>query len=218
MACPVCLHEEHLPSCNWAKMHGPFIRTYTKKFVNPLDLKPEDIDIEDIAHHLACINRFVGALRTPVSVGQHSVGVSRLIRGWAGPEYGLYGLLHDASEAYLGDVSKWVKSHPDMQAYRDAEERAERAIYERFGLTYIDMSKESGAILERADRLMVRVEGQLGFDVPELLPGNDRYGAVTDEEWTDVQDLVGPRFISEMDWRNVKLSFMMEYRELTRIK
>jgi hypothetical protein len=183
-----------------------------------MHLRPEDIDIEDIAHHLACSNRFVGALRTPVSIAQHSICVARLVGGWAGKEYALYGLLHDASEAYLGDVSKWVKEHPSMERYRDAENLAQAVIYERFGLSYVDMEHESGAVLERADRLMVRVEGELGFDVPELIPGNDRYGAVTDEEWKDVRQLAGGFLTRELDWRSAKTLFLLEYKDLTRIR
>lgn len=200
-------------------MKGPWIRTYTKRIVNPLDLRAEDIDIEDIAHHLATQNRFVGALRTPVSIAQHSICVARLMKGWLGElRFALYGLLHDASEAYLGDVSKWLKSHPEMWFYRDAEERGQRIIEEKFGLDSFDMAVLAGEALERADRLMVRVEGQLGFDIPELIPNDYRYEAVTDVEWDNVKSFVGPTMLAEMDWRAAKLYFTIEFRELTRIR
>lgn len=128
----------------------PFITTYTGRKVNPLNLKPSDVCIEDIAHHLACLNRFVGATFVPISVAQHSVHVSELVDG-KGCE--LEGLLHDAPEAYLGDVSKWVKQDPCMAAYRDAEERAWLAIAGAFNLL-----AEMPAPVEAADKLMVRVE------------------------------------------------------------
>ena len=197
---------------------GPWIRTYTKRIVNPLDLRPEDIHIDDIAHHLSTSNRFVGALRTPVSIAQHSICVARLVRGWKGPEFGLFGLLHDASEAYLGDVSKWLKQHPSMGEYMAAEERAQQAIYEKFGLSQFDMEVLAGTELERADRLMVRVEGQLGFDVTELIPNNERYRALDDAEWEDVKQFLGLQLLAEMDWRTAKAMFMIEFKELTRIR
>lgn len=197
-------------------MKGPWIRTFTRRIVNPLDLRPEDIDINDIAHHLATTNRFVGALYHPVSIAQHSICVGRLLRGWMGPEFGLYGLLHDASEAYLGDVSKWLKQHPEMWFYRDAEERGQRTIEEKFGLNPFDMAVKAGSELERADRLMVRVEGQMGFYIPELIPNNERYAAVTAEEWRDVHQLIGPEMLGENDWRFIQTRFLLEFQGLRR--
>lgn len=136
-------------------MIEPFITTFTGKKVNPLNLKETDICLEDIAHHLAIINRFVGALRYPVSVAQHSVYVSRLLDGTG---YELIGLLHDASEAYLGDVSKWVKQYPTMEPYRRYEESAESMIFRAFGMTPYNPPE-----LRIADDLMVRFEASRGF-------------------------------------------------------
>ncbi len=51
-------------------------QTYTGRMVSLLDPKPEDICIEDVAHHLAIVNRFGGATREPYSVAQHAVLVS----------------------------------------------------------------------------------------------------------------------------------------------
>lgn len=198
------------------KMRGPWIRTYTKRIVNPLDLSTEDICIEDIAHHLATLNRFVGALGHPVSIAQHSICVARLMQGWMGPKFALYGLLHDASEAYLGDVSKWLKGHAAMWFYRDAEERAQFVIEKRFGLNSFDMSVVAGGTLERADRLMVRAEGEMGFDIPELIPNNERYATVTAEEWSDIQMLIGSHLLRELDWRTTEQLFLAEFREASR--
>lgn len=128
----------------------PFITTFTGKKVNPLDLQIEDICIEDIAHHLACINRFVGALKRPVSVGQHSVFVSRLMSGSIWEREALF---HDATEAYLGDVSKWVKQSPDMAAYRAAEDQAWHVICKALNLRI-----EGAVAVKEADTLMVRFE------------------------------------------------------------
>lgn len=78
---------------------SPWMVTATGRRVDLLDPKPEQIDIQDIAFHLAGINRFTGATR--MSVAQHSVLVSRLCQRMP-----LAGLLHDAHEAYLGDISR----------------------------------------------------------------------------------------------------------------
>ena len=50
------------------------------------------------------------------------------------PEDGLWGLLHDASEAYLCDIPAPIKADPQMTAYRIAEGRLMVAICQRFGL------------------------------------------------------------------------------------
>ena len=63
------------------------------------------IKIADIAHHLALINRFCGATMVPYSVAQHSLVVVRILEQMdAHPRTCLWGLLHDAHEAYLGDI------------------------------------------------------------------------------------------------------------------
>jgi len=107
------------------------IPTFTGRLVNPLDLKPEDVDIVDIAHHLARIGRYTGATRGDFaySVAQHSVSVSLLC-----PENRLWGLLHDASEAYLNDIARPLKYAPSFAAYKEFEALAMAAIATRFGL------------------------------------------------------------------------------------
>ena len=127
----------------------PHLTTFTGRIVNPLDLKPKDINIRDIAHALALCNRFAGHTRLPISVAQHSVFVSRLLP----PEQALQGLLHDASEAYLGDVTKWLKESDEFAAYRIAEERVQSQIFEYFGCPTV-----ISADVWNADKLMVRYE------------------------------------------------------------
>jgi len=132
----------------------PFITTFTGRKVNPLNLRVEDVCIEDIAHHLATLNRFVGALKRPVSIAQHSVYVSRLLArtGWESE-----GLFHDSSECYLGDVSRWVKRMPEMKAYREAEDRAWIVICRALCIRP-DGNPDVNLIVKEADDLMVRYE------------------------------------------------------------
>lgn len=91
---------------NWiATYHKP------KGFVNPLALASEDIYIEDIQHALSNICRFNGHCREFYSVAQHSVHVSEwLARNGGSLEEQFLGLLHDASEAYLGDMVRPIKT------------------------------------------------------------------------------------------------------------
>jgi len=132
----------------------PFITTYTGKKINPLDLHIDDINILDIAHHLACLNRFVGALKRPVSIGQHSVYVARLLHGTKWEKEGLF---HDAPEYVLGDVSKWVKAAPEFKFYREAEDRAWDVICQALHLDVVG-TPENIIVIREADDLMVRYE------------------------------------------------------------
>lgn len=113
------------------------------------NLREEDVDIVDIAHQLACTNRFGGALAYPISVAQHSVMVSRLIPR----EHALQGLLHDAAEAYVGDVRKWIKDHVGMTWFRLLEEKIHNVIMDKFSLP-----RELHPLVMEADRLAVRYE------------------------------------------------------------
>jgi 5'-deoxynucleotidase YfbR-like HD superfamily hydrolase len=63
-------------------------------------------------------------------VAEHSVHVSELCL----PEHALWGLLHDASEAYLIDLPRPLKQLSEFAAYREAERRLQRAVAARFGL------------------------------------------------------------------------------------
>lgn len=107
-----------------------WITTYTGKKFYPLSPRPEDVNIRDIAHALSNICRFTGHCPKFYSVAQHSVLVSQALS----EENKLMGLLHDASEAYISDISQPVKHHGDFTAYRVIENRLMAAILEAFGL------------------------------------------------------------------------------------
>jgi 5'-deoxynucleotidase YfbR-like HD superfamily hydrolase len=113
---------------------GVTIRTFTGKTFSPLDPCVSDVDIVDIAHSLANLCRYVGHTRRFYTVAQHSVLVAALLR----PPHRAWGLLHDAAEAYLGDMAATIKraNVPLGVAYRQVEEQVMRAVAERFGLAW----------------------------------------------------------------------------------
>lgn len=114
---------------------GPTIQIRSGALVPILDLQPADIDIMDIAASLSKICRFTGHSHSFYSVAQHSVLVSMLVPF----EYALDGLLHDAAEAYIGDISKPLKQVFEMKApgmLKGIEDKLDETINRRFGLTW----------------------------------------------------------------------------------
>lgn len=110
-----------------------YILTYTKTKFYPLDPIKEDIHIEDIAHSLSQMARANGHFKHFYSVAQHSINCCKEAeaRGCS-KEVQLGCLLHDASEAYLADITRPVKKY--LSEYLVFEERLQRVIYERFNI------------------------------------------------------------------------------------
>ena len=106
----------------------PDIMTISGRFFQFLDPQPDQICIEDIAHALAFTCRFAGHTQQYYSVAQHSWLASTLCPR----EDALWGLLHDASEAYLTDIPRPIKRV--LPEYKDIESTVMHAIAKRFGL------------------------------------------------------------------------------------
>lgn len=107
---------------------GLYITTYNGVKFWPLDPRVNEIDIEDIAHSLSMLCRFNGHIKSFYSVAQHSVLVSEV----CSEENKLYGLLHDASEAYLSDLPSPIKH--SMPFFKKVENNLQKFVCEKFGL------------------------------------------------------------------------------------
>lgn len=92
--------------------------------------------LDDIAHALSLMNRYTGHTVMPYSVAQHSIFVALHVSDNARP----YALLHDAEEAYTGDLSSPMKcalrSLSSENAYGALTDGIRKAIFRRFGLQY----------------------------------------------------------------------------------
>src|SRR5918999_5161669 len=133
---------------------GPYLQTVSGRWVNPFDPDPAELDPGDIARALANQCRFGGHSRAFYSVAQHSVLVSRLVEQRGGDVEDVFAaLMHDASEAYLGDMPHPLKHRSALgAAFKQAEEHLERAIRERFGI------KPDVPEIKRADRALLATE------------------------------------------------------------
>lgn len=128
-----------------------FMTTYTGRKFYLFAPRVEDVDIQDIAHALGMLCRFTGHCRRFYSVAQHCWHASHLLR----PELALEALLHDAAEAYINDLSRPLKHHPNIQGYVDTEHAIEKVIAERFRIVY-PMSPE----VKDVDNRMVCTEAR----------------------------------------------------------
>jgi uncharacterized protein len=88
-----------------------------------------DFTIEDVAHGLANICRYSGQCSNFYSVAEHSILVSETAKGFE-----FEALLHDAAEAFLGDITRPLKQM--LPEYKRIEEDVERAILDRFGVSW----------------------------------------------------------------------------------
>jgi 5'-deoxynucleotidase YfbR-like HD superfamily hydrolase len=115
---------------------GPYLQTVSGRWVNPFDPDPDQLDLGDIARALANQCRFGGHCRTFYSIAQHSVIVSQLVEERGGDaEDAFAALMHDAAEAYLGDMPHPIKHRSPLgAAFREAEHHLEQAIRDRFAI------------------------------------------------------------------------------------
>lgn len=112
---------------------GNWMQTAGGRKFWPLDPRPEEIDITDIAAALSKLCRYNGHCAFFYSVAEHSVHVSEaLMAAGHDPLTVLTGLLHDATEAYCADVPRPLK--PYLSGYNEIEQRVWLAVAHHFGL------------------------------------------------------------------------------------
>lgn len=123
------------------------IRTFTGKSFDLKIMHPDSICIEDIAHALSNTARFGGHLPKLYTVAQHSVMVSDLVI----PSLALTGFLHDATEAYIGDMPSPFKKM--MPEFKEIENKLMQVIALKYNLMY-----PFDEMIKEADRYALRLE------------------------------------------------------------
>lgn len=139
---------------------GTWGLTFTGRRFWLLSPEPRDIFIIDIAHNLSRMNRYNGGTTGEFgySVAQHSFLASYLVE----PKYQLATLLHDASEAYIGDVISPLKKLLGGR-YRAIENGIMDAVAARYGFVY---DEETERAVKKADNIMLATE------VRDIVPGH----------------------------------------------
>ena len=148
----VCVKDERRGNYIWLYSNRPFW---------PLDPRPEDFKLLDIAHGSALENRWHGQTKIPVNVAYHANNVRKLAIVLA-PEgrralTGLYAQLHDAHEGLLKDIAKPLKEmFPD---WGEMERNVDIAIYKHFGLDP-DIPKDIQQVIALCDRWAAGLEAK----------------------------------------------------------
>ena len=152
------------------------IMTCSYKMFDPLHPDVDLIDIEDIAHALSMLCRANGHFRTFYSVGQHSINCAReaKARGYS-QKVQLACLLHDASEAYLADVTRPVKA--ELPRYKEIEGPLQDLIWNKW-LSAPLTSAENTQVFEIDDHMLAHefihiMDTKLVEPTPELLSNGE---------------------------------------------
>lgn len=133
--------------------------------VNLNEPTPEMMDIRDIANSLSKICRFNGHTTHFYNVAQHSVLVSYLFAESEGGDLALEALMHDAAEAYLGDVIKPLKVIIGTP-YRRMEQFFDNAIAEKYNLNMNPIVED---MIKQYDRQALELEHE-AFQKGNLAP------------------------------------------------
>lgn len=133
-------------------MSQNYIFTYSKIKIDPVNPKPEQIKVEDIAHSLSYLTRANGHFPIFYSVGQHCISCCReAIARKYDNRIILAALLHDAGEAYVSDVTRPVKNQ--LKIYKEIENRLLNIIYTKFLNTDLTQ-KEKERVKDLDDSLL----------------------------------------------------------------
>ena len=131
------------------------ITTYTGEDFTPLAPDANKIHIEDIAHALSLMCRTNGHFVCFYSVAHHSINCANEAKSRGlSAKVQIACLLHDASEAYLSDITRPVKSY--LPNYREIEKRLQDAIYEKF--LNSPLSADETSNIDKIDRDMLVYE------------------------------------------------------------
>jgi len=165
---------------------GGSILTIGGKLFWPMDARPEEVDIKDIAHALSNMCRFAGHIKKFYSVAQHCVLVSDLIskvalkddanfisapslREMRLTSWKKLALLHDATEAYLVDIPRPVKAY--FPEYKKVESKLHIVLAQAFnvGYGYKFGTFFEHPIVKKADNIALTIEANNLVNDPKKL-------------------------------------------------
>lgn len=141
---------------------GDWMITFTGRRFWPLDPRPEEVSFVDVAHGLARICRYNGQCRHFYSVAEHSHLLAHYFERQGRLDAARFALLHDAAEAYIGDMVRPLK-HSGMDQFRAADAAIERAVFAAAGL-----AGDIPQAVHQADTAIIANEAIALFDAAKI--------------------------------------------------
>lgn len=170
---------------------GDWIQTFTGRCFYPLDPRPEEIFIEDIAHSLSLKCRYGGHSVVHYSVAEHSVLMSLNVA----PENALWALLHDAAEAYSADIPRPLKRF--IKQWPGIEVKIMEAVCTKFGLALPEPEEVSHA------DLAICVDERAAIMAP------------CDQDWGELPPALGASILC-LSPQEAERAFLLRFDELTK--
>ena len=173
------------------------IMTYTRKMFDPLRPNQEKIDIADIAHALSMLCRANGHFPSFYSVAQHCINcmMEAKARGYS-ERLQLACLLHDASEAYLSDVTRPVKG--ELPRYREIEAPLQEMIWNKW-----------------LDAPLTQEERKAVFDIDDAILAHEFLQLMDTALVDEIPELASAPVFSFAGFSSCELDFLHIFRQLT---
>lgn len=154
------------------RVENPFIHTTTGVEFDLLNPTPDMIALEDICVSLDNLKRFTGHGKRPWSVARHSLVVREIVADLVGDtdrKLQRTALLHDATEAYFGDISRPLKEAMRLLTWKQhgataksPADQIERKIWLALAEKF-DLYKKMPKIVKVADTLALGLEADYNF-------------------------------------------------------
>lgn len=155
----------------------------------PLDPKASEVNIVDIAHALSMTCRYAGHTKKFYSVAEHSVWVSKFVP----PKHALWGLMHDAAEAYA-DIPSPIKKY--LTGWKDIEKRIMDTICIKYNMEF-----EEPPDVKRIDLAILSDERNLVMNP-------------SDKEWGITKEILGAD-LQCLNPTEAKVLFLNRFKEIT---
>lgn len=181
------------------------LHTPKDKDIDPFHFNGDDISLEQLAHALACQNRYYGHTSFPISIAQHAVAVSKIASSCA-----MQGLHHDDSEAIIGDINKYLKETNLFAEYRLLEDIIQIEFFKRF-----KCKLEMDPSVKIADQLACRCEMALGFN--RYYDGfSVGYSPPSTQELDFFMDVTD--FKIDISWREAQQLYLTQHERLVLVE
>ena len=162
------------------------VSTASGGYISIANPRENQINIYDIAIGLSNIPRFGGQTHRFYPVALHSILIARKLSADGHDDLALQGLMHDAAEAYLGDIQMPIKKL--LPEYKLIEANMEFVIRRRFNLP-----QQFDPMIKQYDRRICKTEKEI------VLRNYDDWPCLREFERLDVEipELTGNALVKE---------------------